>query len=127
MVTIGISAHARPTRARATLAFEAATIELDFFHGFAAVARGSASRFDKALRPFAESLARLGAAIANALHRGIEWESAYPGLRALLAQFYASLQEASAAPPGDDDAMLDLYDARDCIAAALQRARSGRA
>jgi predicted dehydrogenase len=127
VVTIGVSAHARPTRARATLAFETVTVELDFFHGYATVARGRASRIDKALRPFTESLARLGAASANALQRGVQWEPAYPGLRALLAQFYASLQAGADTQPSDAAAAIDLYDARDRIAAALQRARGGRA
>jgi len=126
LVTLDVSAHARPTRARATLAYERATIELDFFHGYATVARGRASRWDKALRPFAESLARLGAASANAVRRSIDWEPAYPGLRALLAQFYRTLEQGVAAP-SSDAAVLDVYDARDRIAEALQRARGGRA
>jgi predicted dehydrogenase len=126
LVTLGVSAHARPTRARASLAYERATIELDFFHGYATVARGGASRWDKAMRPFAESLARLGAASANAMRRCLDWEPAYPGLRALLAPFYGTLEQGVAAP-SSDAAVLDVYDARDRIAAALQRARGGRA
>jgi predicted dehydrogenase len=122
IVSIAVSSRARPTRAAATLAFEAATIELDFFHGFATVHRGKASRADKALRPFTESLARLGAAASNAWHRALRWEAAYPGLRALLSGFYASLREEAA--PSAQEQVIDIYQARDRIVAAARTQRS---
>src|SRR5512138_2341778 len=127
MVSIAVSVHARPTRARALLAFDGATLDIDFFHGFASVARGRASQVDKVLRPFTESLARLRVASANAIHRTLAWEPAYPGLRALLAEFYASLDGASRVAGSDDAQVIDLYEARDNIAAALRVARAHRA
>lgn len=125
LVSIAVSFRARPTRAAAELACEAATIDLDFFHGFAAVRRGRPSRSDKAMRPFADAFARLGAATLNACRRVLTWESAYPGLRALLTQAYASLGE-DAQPDGIQvpEVMLDLYRARDRIVAALAQQRA---
>jgi predicted dehydrogenase len=127
MVSIAVSAHARPTCARALLAFDQATLDIDFFHGFATVARGQASRGDKLLRPFVDSVARLAAATANVARRAMAWEPAYPGLRALLADFYVSLDDGPRVAGSGDAHVLDIYEARDRIAAALVLAQARRA
>jgi predicted dehydrogenase len=118
LVSIAISLGARPTEASATVAGSAATVRLDFFHGFAVIQRGAATRRDKMLRPFANALALLGAASAQALRRTLRWEPAYPGLRTLLQTFYQQLDAPAATIEQDDAAVVALYRARDLLVAA---------
>lgn len=120
-VSIAISLSARPTEASATVACERGSVRLDFFHGFSATQSGRPSRLDKAWRPFASSIGQLAAASVNAGRRALAWEPAYPGLRALFARFYASIESGGAAPFSDDE-VIDVYRARDAIGAALAAA-----
>lgn len=121
-VSIAISLSARPTQAGAVIAGSKGTIALDFFHGFATLGRGVPSRADKMLRPFAASLAQFGAASGNAVQRALSRETAYPGLRALLERFYGSLARPGSAPFREAE-VIDVYRARDQLAAATTRAR----
>ena len=119
LVSIAISLGARPTEASAAFAGTNATIRLDFFHGFALVHRGSASRVDKLARPFIHALTLLSAASANGVRRMLRWEPAYPGLRSLLRHFYAQVDGAASAQPQEDAALIALYRARDRLAEAM--------
>lgn len=119
-VSIDLSLSARPTEASARVVGTEGSIELDFFHGYAVFRDGRVSRLDKALQPFRASGRRLGAAAANLAGRAVRRELAYPGLRNLLDACYQRATDAQAAPFGDDE-VVDIYRARDALAAALRR------
>jgi predicted dehydrogenase len=117
-VSISISMRGRPTRNELRLIAEAGTLHLDLFHGYAFAERGSVSRLDKALRPFAASAARVGAAGANLALRAVRREPAYPGLRELIRGFYSAVREGGSSPVPPDEA-LAVARARDAILSAL--------
>ena len=124
-VSISISLSARPTQASAVIAGSTGTIDVDFFHGFGTLGRGRPSRADKMLRPFVASLTQFGAASLNAARRAVAKETAYPGLRGLLEGFYAAIDEPGGAKPFDDAEVIDIYRARDHLAAAAASAGRG--
>jgi predicted dehydrogenase len=114
-VSILISLSARPTTAGATLYGTAATGFLDFYHGYSFFHRAALGRVGKIVSPFASSLRKLTAAGANLAGRAMRRESAYPGLRDFFADAYDRL---STAPfDAEDAALIDLYRARDTLAA----------
>jgi predicted dehydrogenase len=120
-VSISISLSARPTEASATVSGTGGSMTFDFFHGFATLRRGHASRSDKVLRPFTNAVTLLGAASGNALRRASSWETAYPGLRSLLTKFYASIGASKAPPPFSESEVIGIYRGRDRIVAAISR------
>ncbi|HWP03357.1 MAG TPA: hypothetical protein VNL96_07875, partial [Gemmatimonadaceae bacterium] len=71
---------------------EAGTGILDFYHGYALLLKaGAASRLQKLAHPFRVSLQHMTEATINVVRRAIAMESAYPGLRALVADFYRAV------------------------------------
>ena len=119
-VSIFVSLSARPTEASASIVGTRATANIDFFHGFAVTNPGPVSRFHKAARPFAAASRQLASATVNLATRAARMETAYPGLRALLSEFYRSMAN-SAAPPFADAEIIEVYRARDAIARLLRR------
>jgi predicted dehydrogenase len=75
----------------------------DLFHGYSILDRGAASGAGKLVRPFAFSGRQLVAATANGVQRAARLELAYPGLRELIHDFYASLATATAPPISDEE------------------------
>ncbi|MEO8216818.1 MAG: Gfo/Idh/MocA family oxidoreductase [Acidobacteriota bacterium] len=122
-VSVLVSMHGRPPRNRATLVSSRATIHFDFFHGFSFTERAWTSRWRKAASPFEHSGRTVLAGSANLLERAWRSESAYPGLRELIGQFYAAVREhgPSPIPP---QSVLAVALARDHL---LQRAAEARA
>lgn len=92
-VTMEISLHGRPPRNHFAVVGTEGTVHLDLFHGFAWVARGSASRGGKILAPFSDGGSLLAAASVNLLTRAIRRQPAYPGLMELLQNFYRSVRD----------------------------------
>lgn len=121
LVSIDVSLSSRPTEASAAITGTHGSIDLDFFHGYAVFRSGRTSRWAKAARPFLASAGRFAAASSNLAARVLRWEPAYPGLRDLLAACYQ--RAASARPaPFEDAEILDIYRARDALAALITRA-----
>jgi predicted dehydrogenase len=118
-VSISISMRGRPTRNELRLVGEAGTLHLDLFHGYAFAERGTVSRLDKIVRPFALSATRAGAAAANLAARALRREPAYPGLRELIRRFYSMVREGQAAPVRPAEA-LAVARARDMILASVR-------
>jgi predicted dehydrogenase len=75
----------------------------DLFHGYSILDRGAASGAGKLVRPFAFSGRQLVGAAANGVQRAARLELAYPGLRELIHEFYASLATATAPPVSDEE------------------------
>ena len=73
----------------------------DLFHGYCVLEGGDTSRTAKALRPFAHAGRVLAAASANLIRRSAGREPAYPGLRPLIAAFYAATRGSGTAPIGE--------------------------
>lgn len=87
--------------------------EVDFYHGYAAIHRGTNSRADKLGRPFKEAAVGLQQASANLVRRALGREAAYPGLSALISKFYASIN--GGAPAIAEEAILGIARAADAI------------
>lgn len=117
-LSLSFSMSTRPTEATAVVCGTHGTAHIDFFHGYSCVTRGSVSRLDKALRPLAMAATQFTTATLNLARRGVRGEFAYPGLRALLAQFYASI-DANADPPFSAAETLSTYRTRDVLAQQL--------
>jgi predicted dehydrogenase len=102
-LAIEISLNARPTQNSISIAAQGATLTADLFHGFAFRLPGSVSRTHKIVHPFETSLRQIFAAAGNLSVRLLNGESAYPGLRRLVALFYQSLRKGGNFPiPAED-------------------------
>jgi predicted dehydrogenase len=121
LVTLFISLNARPTSFGARVQADGGTMEIDGFHGYATRLDGQVSRLSKITLPFERALKGLGAASANLAARSVTGEAAYPGLRSLIRQFYASACD-SGAPPIPPQVALAAAAARDHILAGLTEA-----
>jgi hypothetical protein len=117
-VSIGllVSAGGRPTRNSLRLIGVRGTVEVDLFHGFAVIDRGTVSRGRKIVQPFVHSGATLLAAGINLALRSVRREPAYPGLRQLIAAFYSAVRE-SKRPPISAEEALEVAVARDALIA----------
>lgn len=105
LLRITLSLAARPTEASVSLHGDKGAWEVDLFHGYARFRDGTANRRSKTLRPFSDAFGTLGHASLNMAGRAFRREPAYPGLRNLLAEFYASIAAHSPSPIGDGQAI----------------------
>ncbi|MBZ5603762.1 MAG: Gfo/Idh/MocA family oxidoreductase [Acidobacteriia bacterium] len=123
-IAILISMHARPTEATLRVATEGGMVELDLFHGFAAIDTASVSKGSKIARPFRKSAAEFAVAASNLTQRLAAREFAYPGLRTLIEEFYEAVLNRRAAPVGASE-ILAVAEARDQVmrSAAPERMR----
>lgn len=85
---IEISMRARPTRNELFVSGLQGSLYADLFHGFGLREGAHTSRAYKIARPFVVGSKRLAHAGVNLLTRAKRRESAYPGLRALIAAAY---------------------------------------
>ena len=113
-----VSCASRPPESSLLLRGELGTWHVDFFHGYSFFEPGSTSRAAKILRPFQRSARTLLAASANLARRALERESAYPGLRVLVAAFYRAVREGGPAPI-EPRAVLELARVRDRLLAEV--------
>jgi hypothetical protein len=112
-----VSMSARPTRAGVWLAGTRASVDLDFFHGFALREPGAVSRFRKMARPL-DVGARLALTAAHNLgRRALLRAPAYPGLNELVRAFYEAIA-LGAACPIPPQAAIAVAHARERIVAA---------
>jgi predicted dehydrogenase len=95
---ITISMSGRPTSNRMILIGARGTAHVDFFHGFGLVQAGTVSYVRKIAQPFAYAGASALAAASNLARRSCRRERAYPGLRALLSEFYAAVRGRQKSP-----------------------------
>jgi predicted dehydrogenase len=117
-VSLLVSTHGRPTRHALQLVCAGGTLCLDLFHGYAVLSRGATTRAGKLVLPFVEAGRTLTAAAGNLAGRAARRESAYPGLRALVAHVYAAV-DGGGAPPIADGETLAVSRAVDAIVAGL--------
>jgi len=110
--SITISMSARPTVAALRLVGTRGTVTLNLFHGYAVSEPGDVSRWRKIISPFDTAGRTLTASTLNLLKRGIQRETAYPGLRRLCRALYAAIG-GDAPPPISPDSALAVALARD--------------
>jgi predicted dehydrogenase len=97
-LSIFISLNSRPTTNTFRIFGMNGAIHLDFFHGFSIIEPGGASRAKKILHPFDLAARSFSAATVNLARRTARRESAYPGLRQLIEEFYQSIKQKSEPP-----------------------------
>jgi predicted dehydrogenase len=116
-ISIMVSMRARPTENSLTIRCDGGTVRANLYHGYASLERGAPSRLDKMTRPFAGAALVLGAATGNLARRAVRGESAYPGLRELIARFYRATTGACEPPIGAAES-IDVARARDRLLGA---------
>lgn len=97
-LAVFISMNARPTVNYFQIIGTEGTIYLDLFHDFAVLDQGKVSKMRKILHPFDLAFRNFSAATYNLLGRTVRLETAYPGLRKLVSNFYQSVREDSIPP-----------------------------
>ena len=113
-LTMSLSASGRPTRFLTRMTAEGGSIQIDHFHDFLVELPGTVSKAQKILAPFTRSGREFAGASVNLLIRAGRGEGAYPGLRALVGEFYAAVRNQSASPITPDESMA-VAEARDTI------------
>ena len=100
-VSIKLSLSARPTHCHMKLYHAAGAVHVNLFHGYAVQESARVSRFTKLTAPFSLALKTLWAAGLNLVRRALQGEPAYPGLKALVLQFYTAVETSGPAPLPD--------------------------
>jgi predicted dehydrogenase len=116
-ISIMVSMTARPTENSLTIRCDGGTVRANLYHGYASLERGTPSRIDKLARPFAGAALVLGAATGNLARRAVRGESAYPGLRELVARFYRATTGVGD-PPISAAESIDVARAREMLVGA---------
>ena len=91
-LSIFVSMNSRPTLNSFQIFGTNGTIHLDLFHGYSIIESGKTSKTRKILHPFDSALRNLSAATLNLGRRSLRGESAYPGLRRLIDEFYQAIK-----------------------------------
>ena len=115
-LVIQISMNGRPTRFLTRVAAERGSIGLDNFHDFAVTLPGTVSRGAKVAQPFLRNGLGLAAAGWNLAGRALRGESAYPGLRTLVSEFYEAVRTGGTSPITPEESIA-VAEARDRIVA----------
>ena len=118
-LTALVSMSGRPTTNSFRLIGTGGTAYADLFHGFDVIEAKTVSRGRKIIHPFALSTSTFGRAMTNLVRRAATRELAYPGLRALIAAFYAAVRGEQRAPISAAQTR-DIARARDVIIAATR-------
>jgi predicted dehydrogenase len=119
-LSIVVSMAGRPTRNAVHVIGARGSAHADLFHGFLVRESGEVSQARKIVQPLAHAGATLSVALGNLARRAVAGESAYPGLRTLVAEFHAAIR-GTAAPPISAAQTLDIAMARDAILAHARR------
>jgi len=128
LISIFVSAHARPTCMNTHIQCGSGSIDINGFHGYAVVNSGDVSRSAKISAPFMGSLRTLAAASSNLVGRSLRREPAYPGLKSLTRLFYAAIAvRGGAGPPIDSATILEGAAVRDVLTAEVQDSRRRQA
>lgn len=91
-VGIYMSMNARPTCFDLEILCAGGTVKLNFFHDYAVVHSGKVSKTTKVTQPFKFAIQEIATAACNLGGRALRFETAYPGLRPLISQFYAAVR-----------------------------------
>lgn len=118
VLTYVVSTRGRPTSNTFRAIGDSGTATLDLYHGYAYIEHLAASRASKVIRPFAASALQFGGALANGVHRLVNGEASFPGLRELVSRCYRAILHGMPGPVTFEDA-LDVAAARDAISAAM--------
>lgn len=121
VLKISVGLLSRPTCVELTVVGTGGSFEADLFHDYATWQNGMVSRTTKMTRPFTRSAGHFFSATGNLLARAVRKEPAYPGLRALVSQFYDACEQQTACPISDVN-MMDVARFRDGF---LQAAQAG--
>ena len=117
-LVIQLSMSGRPTRFMTRVTADGGSVELDNFHDFAVAWPGTVSRAAKIVQPFLRSGLGLAAAGWNLAARTARRESAYPGLRTLVRDFYRAVENPADVPaPITAEQSIAVAEARDRIIA----------
>lgn len=93
-----ITLRGRPVCNELVVTGTKASAFLDFFHGYGFIEKGRAPGVAKLTRPFTFGTRSVVGAGVNLARRAARNEPAYPGLRDLIRQFYASAADGSPPP-----------------------------
>ena len=116
VIVIQLSMGGRPTRFITRITADAGSMELDNFHDFAVAWPGTVSRGAKIVQPFLRSGLGLAAAGWNLAARAARREFAYPGLQALVSEFYRAVESPTSVPaPITPEQSIAVAEARDRI------------
>ncbi len=113
-----VSLGGRPTANELRLIGAGGTARVDFFHGYAVLERAAVSRARKVAHPLVLAATTAGAAAANLTRRAARAQPAYPGLRELIAAFYAAVRGAAHTPLSPEET-LAVARARDALSASV--------
>jgi predicted dehydrogenase len=118
VIVMQLSMSGRPTRFMTRVAADGGTMELDNFHDFAVTWPATVSRGAKIVQPFLRSGLGLATAGWNLAARAARREFAYPGLQALVSEFYRAVDNpATVPPPITPEQSIAVAEARDRIVA----------
>jgi len=95
---IFVSMNSRPTLNSFQIFGTGGTIYLDLFHGYSVIESGKTTKTRKILHPFDSALRNLSAATLNLGRRSLKNETAYPGLRRLIDEFYQAIKDGKPSP-----------------------------
>lgn len=104
-MAVNVSLSARPTRCQLQIRGSQGSLHLDFFHGFCIRYPGRVSRFRKMVYPFSDAGRWVTAAGMNLAGRTLRRETAYPGLRQLLQEFYSAVDGQGESPISPDEVL----------------------
>lgn len=106
LLRISVSLRGRPTRNEFTVVGDKSSAHIDLFHGFCTYESGEVSKRSKILKPFLFGSNLVLEAGVNLAQRSASNEVAYPGLRALIRQFYRSALDGKPAPITEKEILL---------------------
>lgn len=112
-----ISMNGRPSECSFRVVASKGSVHLDLFHGFAIREPADVTRIRKIAHPFGTAARTLWAAGRNLAGRAIRREPAYPGLRRLIARFYAAVGR-NEPPPFTRQEIIAVAQAKDEIMVA---------
>ncbi len=123
VIAISLSLASRPTRFLTRVSGVHGTVELDNFHGYALRLSDTVSKTAKITGPFSRAAGHFATASSNLAARTFRGESAYPGLRQIVSQFYSAVEarDATLLPVAAAQA-IDCARARDHILLLVSKA-----
>ncbi len=113
-LSIFVSMNARPPVNSLQIIGTNGILHLDLFHDFAVLDGGKVSKRQKILHPFDSAVKKFSAATFNLVRRTVRFESAYPGLRQLVNNFYQTIREG-AEPPISPEQAINIARIRDFL------------
>ena len=117
-LSITMSMNGRPTRFVTRVIADRGSLELDHFHDFCIELSADVSKARKIALPFVRGSLGLAAASRNLVARAARAEFAYPGLRALVSEFYAAVRNPGNVPlPISPGEAINAAEARDRLIA----------